>query len=387
MFLATHMRAARQFAIAARQCPIHRRPRCSHRLERDPLLFSPTRQRTISSTASLAGRWLAGDSVLDAELGRSLPTLSARAPGPWSRQTFDIKPSGQNFKEEKFRLSTLDLFNTQNYSTHALFFQVDEAEKANIADAFKRGLSQALNQCRHMFGHLEPNEYGDFSIVTTSKSAVRLVIQWLDNPVTGGFPSYSEIERAKFTSQSLGDISRLSIKRMTMGCRRAPDTKPEMAGFQLNFIPGGIIFTVHKHHAGLDIAGTTSLIHQIAANVKSIISRTPTPDWDDSLMDRSRFITSNIAKTNLQLPPPVPGRHRAWLPNSWLLFHLPRSKAAELKRQATPPDGQWISTHDAVVAFLWRVLSKHRAKIYKPDLSEPALLFEAINMRDRCNYT
>ncbi|KUI65222.1 Trichothecene 3-O-acetyltransferase [Cytospora mali] len=232
-----------------------------------------------------------------------------------------------------------------------------------------------------MFGHLEPNEHGDFSIVKTPSSTVKLVTQWLDDP-EDGFPSYSDLEKAKFTSQSLGDISRLTIEGMTMGCRSPPDTKPAMTGFQLNFIPGGLIFTVHKHHAALDIAGTTSLIHQIAGNCKAILTGTPAPNWEESLMDRSRFIT-DIPENDLLHPPAAPGRHPDWHPCSWLLFHLPRSKAAVLKSLATPSNGKWISTHDALTAFLWRIISKHRARIYMPDLSTPALFFEAINMRDR----
>jgi Transferase family len=151
----------------------------------------------------------------------------------------------------------------------------------------------------------------------------------------------------------------------------------------LNFIPGGLIFTVHKHHAALDIAGTTSLVHQIADNCYSILKGTPQPSWDERLMDRSRFI-SKVADEDLVDPPAAPKRHPAWYPCSWLLFHLPQSKAAELKRLATPDNGTWISTHDALTALLWRVISRNRAKIYNPDLTLPALFFEAINMRDRC---
>jgi len=303
--------------------------------------------------------------------------------GKVASQTFWIRPQGpKNAAEESFRLSTLDLFNTQNYSTHAFFFKIPDNEKPAVAEILKHGLGNALGQCRHMAGTIRENEYGDFSIVKTSNSSVKVVAQWLDRP-GDDFPSYAELEKANFTAGSLGDPARLTIKGMTMGSKLYPDENPAMCAFQLNFIPGGMIFTIHKHHAALDIAGTASLVHQIGANCCSIINDTSPPDWDESLMDRSRFFSKTAANDMID-PPPAPSRHPDWLPCSWLLFHLPPSKAAELKKLASPSDGSWISTHDALAAFLWRVMSKLRSKIYLVDPTAPALFFEAINMRERC---
>lgn len=335
--------------------------------------------RTFTATATHSGPWL-GDPYLDGaeKIGHTQLPLGLAADGR-RKQTLDIHPTGwESSKEERFRLSTLDLFNTQNYSTHALIFKLAEAEKPHVLEALKCGLEDALGQCRHMVGTVERNEHGDFSIVKKPDSTINCVLQWLDDG-----PSYSDLEKAGFTSQSLGDPARLTIEGMTMGCRRPPDSSPAVTGFQLNLIPGGLIFTIHKHHAAIDIAGTTSLVHQIAGNCHSILKGTPRPSWDEAYMDRSRFV-SNVAQEAQVDPPPAPGRHPDWLPCSWLLFHLPKSKAAELKQLAMPEDGTWISTHDALTAFLWRVISKHRARIYRPDLGSPALLFEAINMRDRC---
>jgi hypothetical protein len=54
----------------------------------------------------------------------------------------------------------------------------------------------------------------------------------------------------------------------------------------------------------------------------------------------------------------------------FLLFHLPKSRAAELKKMATPEDGSyWISSYDAYATYIWRMLSKHRAKLFKPDMT------------------
>jgi hypothetical protein len=81
-------------------------------------------------------------------------------------------------------------------------------------------------------------------------------------------------------------------------------------------------------------------------------------------------------------PPPL-DRHPELAQSSSLLFHLPKSKAAELKRAAMPDDGSWVSTYDACVALVWRTLSKHRAALYKTDLAAPTLWAQAVNMRRR----
>lgn len=303
------------------------------------------------------------------------------------KETFHIHPSGHETSQEEecFRLSTLDLIITQNYSVHALIFKLDvtDSDKPGIISIFKRGLELTLGQCRHVVGTIERNPYGDFSIVKKRDSTVEFVVQMLDGP-EDNFPSYSDIEKAKFSSESLGDLGLLSIEGMTMGSKCSPDSSPVISGFQLNFIPGGLIFTAHNHHLASDIEGSTSLIQQIADNCYSIVKGTPPPTWDESFMDRSRFIQQEVAKEDQVDPPPSAPRHPDWLPCSWLLFHIPKSKSAELKRLATPEDGTWISTYDALAAFLWRVMSRNRAQIYKPDLKSHAIFMQAINMRSRC---
>lgn len=65
------------------------------------------------------------------------------------KETFHIHPLGyEKSQEEWFRLSTLDLLITQNYSTHALIFKLKDSDKTHVAEIFKRGLEITLSQCR-----------------------------------------------------------------------------------------------------------------------------------------------------------------------------------------------------------------------------------------------
>lgn len=288
--------------------------------------------------------------------------------------------------EERFRLSTLDYLTTQTYNNYALFFKVNEEEKSTVAAVLKQGLELSLGQARHLVGTIEKNEYGDdHSFVKKRDSTVGFTVQWLDSPVDN-FPSYSDLEKAQFVSSSLGDITVLSVDGMTYGEKPecSPNASPIVSAFQANFIPGGLIFNMHHHHYANDVMGWASFVHQLAENCYSIINNTPGPSWDPACLDHARFTKDAPEEAKVEGPSP-PDRHPDHRPSSSLLFHLPKSKAAELKRIASPTDGSWISTYDAFSAFIWRVLSRNRAPVYNPDLASPTVWGEGVNMRRRLN--
>jgi hypothetical protein len=298
------------------------------------------------------------------------------------KERFHLQPFlTESPTEEWFRLSILDLVVPANYNTYAIIFKADDSDENVIIDTFKRGILTTLQQCRHLVGTIEKNNQGDYSIVKTSRSTVEFTVQWLNDP-EDNYPSYAELEKAHFTLAKLGNTATLGIEGMPD--YRHPDESPPVIGFQLNLIKDGFILTVHVHHFALDMTGTTNFVQQIADNCYSVRNNMPKPSWDESLMDRSPFLAPDVALENQIDPTPRPARHPHWLPCSWLLFHLPPSKCAELKRLASPEGDTWISTYDAVIALLWRVIARNRAKIYGPDLAAPAIFAEPINMRDRC---
>ncbi|KAJ4369764.1 hypothetical protein N0V83_005528 [Neocucurbitaria cava] len=297
------------------------------------------------------------------------------------KEKFHLHPlDSKTSKEEWFRLSILDVVVPPNYNTYAIIFKHDHTDERTVIEIFKSGIEATLQQCRHLAGTIQRNKHGDYSIVKRPESSVEFVVQWLNSP-EDDYPSYADLERANFTCAKLGDPEILGVEGMPES--RNPDGNPFVVAFQLNFIRGGFIFTVHMHHFACDMSGTTSVIRQIADNCYSVVNGTPRPSWNESLMDRGRFIAAEIASEDQIDPPPRPKRHPDWLPCSWLLFHLPPSKAKELKELASPSDGSWISTYDAVVALLWRVMARNRAKIYGADLASQAIFGEPINMRDR----
>ena len=203
------------------------------------------------------------------------------------KETLHLQPfDAETSEEEWFRLSILDVAVPPNYNNYAIIFKDDHADADTIVDIFKNGTLDTLRQCRHLVGTIQPNKHGDYSIVKKPESAVKFVIQWL-NDSENDFPSYTDLERENFTLAKLHSTPvSLGIEDMPKSC--APDDAPAVLGFQLNLIRGGFIFTVHVHHFALDMSGTASLVQQISENCYSLWNGTPRPTWDESLMDRSR---------------------------------------------------------------------------------------------------
>jgi hypothetical protein len=110
---------------------------------------------------------------------------------------------------ESFRLATTDLMVPPVYSTYGLVFQLNQiCDKSRLIQWLKNGLEITLGQCRQLVGTIEKNEFGDFSVLRTINSGVRLDVQWLDEE---RFVSYSELAAHHFSSCAFGYIATLCV--------------------------------------------------------------------------------------------------------------------------------------------------------------------------------
>lgn len=233
-------------------------------------------------------------------------------------------------------------------------------------------------------GTIEKDEDGYHSIVKRRDSTVKLVVQHLDS-ADDVFPSFSDIEKANFVATALGDIEVLSNAPMTYGEKPEanPNASPVVASYKANFIPGGLIFNMHSHHYSNDALGWGSFAKQLAENCHAIVNGTEFPTFDPACLDRSRFFTPDLPEESLVDAPPQADRHPDHKVSQSLLFHLPKSKAVLLKEAAKPDDGTWISTYDAVAALTWRVFSRVREPLYKPDPDSKPIWAEGVNLIKR----
>ncbi|OJJ04313.1 hypothetical protein ASPVEDRAFT_136175 [Aspergillus versicolor CBS 583.65] len=314
------------------------------------------------------------------------------------QEIYKLRPTGweSDPEDEYFKLSTLDYCVGQVYTNYALFFKLPDIEKPQIIPVLKNGLEVTLSQCRQLCGVLEehPDGTGGLCFHKKKESTVEFHVQWLDGPEDEGlYPSFKELEERHFVSQALGDVNTWSVPPMTYGEKpeAQPESHPKGSAFKVSFIRGGAIFMMHHHHYCNDIMGWAGEMHQLADNCAAIWNAQNEgktlvlPPWDSNCLDLSRVTKPDLPEDQRVDGPGTPLKHPDHKPGQWLLFHLPKSKAAELKNIASPTDGSyWISTYDAYTAYIWRVLSKHRAKIFNRDCKQKHLLWgEAVDMRRR----
>jgi hypothetical protein len=246
------------------------------------------------------------------------------------------------------------------------------ANKINskAAAIFKEGLERTLSQVRHLCGTIERDEDGHHSIVRKRTSTVRFVVQHLEDD----FTSFSEIADAHFIATALGDINVLSNAPHTCGNKPEahPDNHPALLSFKANFIPGGLILNYHLHHYANGLAGSRAFIRQLSENCYAVAHNTPFPTFSPGWLDRASYglpgfdFESPTPSSTPVSAPPRPEKNLSHLPSQFLLFHLPKSKAVLLKKAATPDDGTWITTYNAMCALMWRTLTKHRLRLYHP---------------------
>ncbi|VUC30931.1 unnamed protein product [Clonostachys rosea] len=298
---------------------------------------------------------------------------------------YQLHPTGwENDPErEEIKLCTLDYLTTMTYLNHALFFEVEEDQKAKVEVVLKEGLERTLSQTRQMNGYAEPNDVGGYSIIKRKADTVKFVVQYLDSP-EDKFPSYSTIAKAHFATAVLGDVRVLCNASMMFGRtpEASPPNRPALGSFKATFIPGGLVFVIHHHHFTNGIDGLNALILQLAENCYAVANKTQFPSWDPRCMDRTvydlplgfeRPSSDSSPSTSKQGAPTeaksVPHVQSNEQPVQSLIFHLPKGKGAELKKAASPSDGTWISTFNALCALTWRVFSRIRQPLYKPDLA------------------
>ncbi|KAK3343524.1 transferase [Lasiosphaeria hispida] len=294
-------------------------------------------------------------------------------------------------EEERLRFSSLDYLAACTYNSYAIFFRLkddSEGEKVKAVEALKAGLERTLAQCRQLVGTIEKNQDDDdHSFVKKRDTTVKFVVKYFD--ASDGVPSMSDIEAAHFASSRLGDTTRFVVEGMSYGEKPEclPSASPVVSAFQANFIPGaGLIFVTNSHHYANDVMGWANFAHQLAENCYAAVHGTSPPAWDPANLDATRFTAAAFPSASKVDGPAPPDRHPSLREHASLAFHLPPAKAAELKRLATPTaeggEGPppWISTYDAFTALLWRVLTRHRAALYKAAPEETPLFLEARNL-------
>ena len=312
-------------------------------------------------------------------------------------EVIHLRPLGwENDPEHEYiDLPLLDYCVAQVYTNFALIFKDPETDnlpayRKRVVETFRKGLEHSLSQLRPQCGNLEQTPDGSVRYHKRREDTVEFHVQYLDEPGDEGkYPSFADLEAGHFSTKAMGNIDNFSIPSMTYG--EKPEAtmavSPKVAAYKLSFIRGGMVFVMIQHHKSNDIFGWSGSMYQIADNCRAYWQSYPDtpkefPPWSERMIT-VKELEKPTPEKQIEAPP-APDKHPDHVPAQWVSFHLPKSKAAELKKLSSPTEeGLWISTLDAAMGYIWRMLSKHRAKIFKPDLSGRSVFGEACNMRCR----
>jgi hypothetical protein len=291
--------------------------------------------------------------------------------------TFDenVMIVGPSFDIE---LSCLDACHPVHYSRRLLIFRcTSNAERDAQLAALKVGLQALVLRCPPLAGvitHLPPNM--DKNVAEEWRTIVpgpglELVVRDLGRDV----PSFEELKAADFPSVNLPYNLLVPIPHNIDSSRPFDACK-----IQFTAIEGGSIITFAMSHCVADGGGTNELLRILSEETR-LAQQHSIEDLGDRInsdsitavtgLDRS-IISGMVSEIPFHMPdhpgyrskPPAsnespleePQRHpfQASSPETSVIYTIPASALAQLKADATPPGTQWISTHDALSALLWR---------------------------------
>ncbi|KAJ7611676.1 transferase family-domain-containing protein [Roridomyces roridus] len=212
-------------------------------------------------------------------------------------------------------------------------------------------------------------------------------------------PSYAWYHEHDYPVHRLEIAQLIPPEAVSMPIPIAPnlDTPgPVVAAFQVTFIEGGVIVGSAISHQVTDGLGSDAFLTTWAAYSKAAATGEPvclgsdipphdlftseikpsSHEWD-ALNGKYPTFRSNTA------PPPPLSSGEVFKSR---VFHVPRSKLAELKAECSVglSAGEYISTWDAVVALWWRALLRARRPTLNLNVDEATTwATQAVNMRSR----
>lgn len=186
-----------------------------------------------------------------------------------------------------------------------------------------------------------------------------------------------------------------AVEQDPLFLQKDPAYQIPVSTFQLNFINGGIIIASAIHHLCSDGPGCDAFLTTWAESSAAIAAGRPCKPIDSSNWDRYRFMCPKpdsarwqkldkqfaLFKNTKERPPCLPVD--LTLPElTSRIWHLPRSSLQTLKVEASSGlGGCWTSTYDAVMAFLWKAVTRAQMPLHKPDVESWGSLGHAVNIR------
>ena len=280
--------------------------------------------------------------------------------------------------EPTIKLMHNDVWLPNLYSRRILCFELPDGSNHDKAiDVIERGLQALVSGTPELGGTAitMPTGAEHDPLLPWRAIVPGQGIEFVVKDLTTSFTSYKKLEKARFPLSAFKDSILMPIDGPIK-----PEPAPQ-AKFQLNLIEGGALLSSCIYHRLTDGNGMNAIMRALAEECKRAAETSgPLPP---RVLETNRAVM-NAAKgslTDLKYHPAYNWMHNVWVPGAHHeeappevdgiapppppqfrphYYYLPHHKAQALKEYGSR-DGL-VSTHDAIVAALWRALIISRLK-------------------------
>lgn len=297
-------------------------------------------------------------------------------------------------------LNILEQQLTRVYTQVSLCYPlVDDAQRSRIIEVLNNGLQRLSENFPWIAGQVVndgagKHSTGVFSIQPLEKQPQLTVKDHSEDPSA---PTWEALKNADFPFRLL-DENVIAPRNAIPGTERMPlsgqDAVMPVFLVQANFVIGGLILTFNGQHQAMDMTGQGFLIDMLSKACKgeSFTSRQLSeynPDrrnvialYEDQCQSISR-LGRHLAKPYQTPSPQLQDTEHVETPScTWEYFLFNRVALDAIKDSATrsrAPDCDWISTDDALSAFMWQ--SVQRARKHRIGVRKAITLARAVDVR------
>ncbi|KAI0544551.1 putative trichothecene 3-O-acetyltransferase [Xylaria curta] len=209
------------------------------------------------------------------------------------------------------------------------------------------------------------------------------------------FPSWDTLKRSGFPMNAL-DESIVAPRKTTAGS--SEPTQAEVFQLQATIIRGGLILTFLGHHQAMDGTGQAQVVALFSKACRDETFTHEELRIGNLSPENSVQILKDPWTPGLELEYNIikqeasqPGPGKVQSPMSmelgvWSYFNFPAPALREVKSQANrtiPPNLEYITTDDALTAFVWQSIARARLPRYAP--TTEALFARAVDLRRYLN--